>query len=173
MDEFLQDFSQIALLRGDFTLRSGMKSDHYLDVKRACGNPYILGEISRRLWEKMNCDATCVVGYGVGGEMIAPVISVLYKVPLAILRDSPKDHGTGRIIEGHEINKEDRLAIPDDVFTKGTSMKDATELLRSTNARIIRYGAVVNREEGDPSSLEAPLSWVYTKKQILECMGFE
>ena len=169
MDNLIDKVRAKVVLHGDFTLRSGRKADTYFDVKRAYEDPDLLNCLVDRLYELMlGEEATCVVGYGVGGEVLADVMSSRHpNLKLTRVRENLKDHGTGKQIEVYEPNQSDRVIIPDDVFTSGSSLKRATEIIKPTGARIIRYGVVVNREEGDPKILSAPLVWLMTARDIL------
>lgn len=166
MDVFTQRFVDISLLRGDFTLRSGRKSKFYLDIRKSYGDPELLNGLADRLWDAFNCETDCVVGYGFGGIPLATTISSRHNLRLVNIREDRKDHGTGQQIEGYQPKPGDRVIIPDDVFSTGSSIKRATEIIRQTGAEIVKYGVVVDREEGDPSSLEAPLVHVFTKRDL-------
>jgi orotate phosphoribosyltransferase len=168
MDDFVSRVREKSLLRGDFTLRSEKKSDVYLDVRRAYGDPRLLNEIVDRLIGKMDPHkiATCVVGYGFGGIPLASAMASRHGLNLTNLRDDPKSYGTQKQIEGYEPNSSDRVIIPDDVFTSGSSLITATEIIKPTRAQIISYGVVVNREEGNPSVLDASLFWLMTRTEM-------
>lgn len=165
-DDLLVRLRDVALLRGTFTLRSGKTSNFYLDVRKAYGNSELLNELADRLWEKMNCDANCVVGYGFGGIPLATTIASRQGLRLTNLRDEPKNHGTQKQVEGYEPCPEDRIIIPDDVFTTGSSLKKAMEIVSPSRAKIIKYGVIVNRQEGDPSILGAPFVYLFTRTEV-------
>ncbi len=168
MDNLIQRVKEKSLIYRDFTLRSGKKSKYYLDVRRAYSEPDLLNYIVDRLYDLMDGKvATCVVGYGVGGEVLADVMSSRHlNLRLTRVRENKKNHGTGKQIEVYEPTQSDRVIVPDDVFTSGSSLRKATEIIKPTGAQIIRYGVVVNREEGDPNVLSAPLVWLMTKSEM-------
>ena len=157
-----------SLLEGEFTLRSGRKSNYYLDIKKSYGDPSLLNDLVDGLHSIMDPSATCVVGIGFGGIPLASVMSSRHNLKLCNLRDDVKDYGTKKSMEAYEPTSKDRVIVPDDVFTTGSSLKRATEIIKLTDAKIIQYGVLVNREEGDPSELDAPLVWLLTLKQIID-----
>lgn len=168
-NDLISRVREVSLLRGDFTLRSGKKSKFYLDVKRAYGDPGLLNSLADALYLDMDCDkkATCVAGYGYGGRPLADVISSRHGLNLIQIRDEPKGHGTQKLIEGYEPDQSDKIIIPDDVFTSGGSLRKATEILLPMGVEIIKYGVVVNREEGHPDTLPAGLVWLMTAKEVI------
>ena len=170
MNNLVSRVKATGLLQGDFTLRSGRKAKYYLDVKKSFGDPRLLNDLADSLYELMReLKPTCVVAYGFGGQPIADVMASRHvELKLTRIRDSLKNYGTGRQIEGYEPNSFDRVIIPDDVFTTGSSLKDATKIIQPTGAQIVSYGVIVNREEGDPSSLSAPLVWLMTAREVMK-----
>ena len=167
MDDFLARLAAVVLKKGTFILRSGRTSEYYLDMKLAYGDPNFMNDLADRAWELMDKQATCIVEYGVGGR-IAEVISSRHGMKLSIIRQEEKNHGTKKRIEGYVPTNQDLLVIPDDVFTTGSSLREATKAIEPTGARILEYIVLVDREEGDSSSLKAPLKSVYKVKQIIE-----
>lgn len=169
MSSLISRVKSAALLHGDFTLRSGKKSNVYLDVRKVYGDPALLNDLVDNLYSAMNGkEATCVAAYGFGGQPLASVMSSRHGLKLVAIRENVKDHGTGQQIEGYIPNSSDRVIIPDDVFTTGSSLKEVTSIILPTGAKIIKYGVVVNREQGDPKQLPAPLVWLMTAKQVME-----
>ncbi|MAG38315.1 hypothetical protein CMI45_02935 [Candidatus Pacearchaeota archaeon] len=168
MDKFVSELKDACLLKGEFTLRNGKKSDVYLDIRRAYGYPRMLNMIVDKLNELIDphTEATCVVGYGFGGMTLANVMASRHGLNLTNIRDEPKTYGTQKQVEGYEPRPSDKIIIPDDVFTSGSSLIRATEVIRPTGAKILRYGVVVNREEGDPNVLDAELVWLMTKSEM-------
>lgn len=167
MDEFLARLAQVVLKKENFTLRSGRTSSYYIDMKLAYGDSVLMNNLADNIWGLMDKRATCVAEYGIGGR-IAEVISSRHGLKLAIIRPEEKEHGTKKRIEGYIPTSSDFLVIPDDVFTTGSSLREATKAIEPTGARILEYIVLVDREEGDYSSLKFPLKSVYKVKQIID-----
>ncbi|MFH1290824.1 MAG: phosphoribosyltransferase family protein [Nanoarchaeota archaeon] len=168
MFDLTSKMREVTLLEGDFTLRSGRKSRYYLDVRRAYRDPELLNQLVDSLYALLDdAEPTCVAGIGLGGQTLAAVMASRHGLRLTQLRDEAKAHGTGNQIEVYKPTPEDRVIVPDDIFTTGSSLLRATEILKPTGAQIVRYGVIANREEGDPSVLPAPLVWLITAKKIM------
>jgi orotate phosphoribosyltransferase len=149
--------------RGRFVLRRGEISSYYLDVKRAYGDPELLGRLADEMWKLIEGDANCIASKGYGGIPLASSISTLYQIPLTIIRDSPKKHGKISSFEGYVPKEGDSIAIVDDVFTSGSSALEAIKNLSLTNANIVSCCVVFKREE---SNLNIPLKYLFTPYDI-------
>jgi len=70
------------------------------------------------------------------------------------VRKEPKDHGTGRVIEGN-FKPGDRVVIVEDVITSGDSARKAAEAVERAGGNVLGILAVVDREEGGREALQA------------------
>ncbi|MBI3334862.1 hypothetical protein HYZ97_05225 [Candidatus Pacearchaeota archaeon] len=169
MDDLIRRLKEEGILsKGDFALRNGQRSNSYFNIKKAYGNPSLLNELADALYLLMdeNREATCIAGYGIGGSVLATVISSRNHLHLTLLRDSQKEYGTRRQIEGFLPCANDKLLIPDDVFTTGGSLKRATEIIKPTGAKIVSYGVILHRGGEKASHLSAPLFWLMTEEEF-------
>jgi orotate phosphoribosyltransferase len=130
---------------GNFKLRNGMHSTYYCDIKESLGNPEILSKILEKLIVLIPEKSTCVVGSGYGGITLSSLISYKKRLPLTLVRDKIKDHGTGKIIDGYVPNKKDYCCIVDDVFTTGSSINDTKEKLSILKCKFVKPVVVLNR----------------------------
>jgi orotate phosphoribosyltransferase len=130
---------------GDFTLRSGIKSNYYCDIKEAFGNPITLKTIVNQLVKVVPGNVTCIAGSGYGGITLASLVSYKLKMPLVLVRDKVKDHGTKKVIDGYTPNNKDVVCIIDDVFTTGSSIKDTKDKLVITKVKFSKHVVVLNR----------------------------
>ena len=167
---------QHSFLRGRFQLSSGAWSDYYLDLRRTTLDPAGLGAAARALWP-------AIAGAGlaaVGGPTLGadPLVAALMlegarqgqPIRGFLVRSGAKDHGTGRQIEGH-CPSGTRVAVLDDVVTKGGSILRAVAAVRAAGADPVIALALVDREEGGRAALEAvgvPLFTPLRVTQILE-----
>ncbi|MBP9686846.1 MAG: hypothetical protein KBD66_03550 [Candidatus Doudnabacteria bacterium] len=108
---------------GSFTLRSGMQSEYYCDIKRALGIPTVLEQIIRKLVMLVPPDATCIAGSGYGGITLASLVAYKKRLPIVLVRDVVKDHGTKQRIDGYVPHLRDWACIIDDVYTTGSSIE--------------------------------------------------
>ncbi len=130
---------------GEFTLRSGIKSNYYCDIKRALGNPLILKVITNQLASIVPKKVTCIAGSGYGGIVLASLVSQKINIPLVLVRDKIKNHGTKKMIDGYVPNKKDIICIIDDVFTTGSSISDTKNKLTETKVKFVKPIVVLDR----------------------------
>lgn len=64
------------------------------------------------------------------------------------VRSEPKDHGSGRLIEGPPILYTDRVILVDDTLTTGTSLLKAAKTVKDVGAKIELVFVLLDREEG-------------------------
>ena len=149
------------LIRGSYTLRSGIVVNEYYDLKKAFGEKGLLAEIADRLYRNVkNPEVTFVAGSGMGGIPIATAISILYPLRLTIVRNEIKNHGTLQLIDGYRPNSKDLGIIADDVFTTGGSLKETADILISeTGTRIHSCYVVLKRTN---NAFEYPLQHLFT-----------
>jgi orotate phosphoribosyltransferase len=157
-DGELFEFIRLRSFRtGDFTLSSGVKSDHYFDLKPTMmsshGNTLAAEAFLRHI-------AGTGVDYVGGLEMGAvpivgglAVLAHLRGVPIStfFVRKAPKGHGTKKLIEGltdEETLGGKRVLVVDDVATKGHSLMQAVSAVREQGAVVDTALVLLDREEG-------------------------
>ena len=132
---------------GDFTLRSGVISKYYCDIKQALGNVKLLETIISLLVPLVPKKTTCIAGSGYGGITLASLVTYKKKLPLVLVRDKIKNHGTKKVIDGYTPTKKDYVCIIDDVFTTGSSINEAKEKLKGTKCKFVKPVVVLNRSK--------------------------
>lgn len=138
---------------GLFTLKSGKKSSIYFDLRRAYGNPSLLNLICDNLSEVVKNfpeKPEVLICSGYGGIPLATLLSFKLNLPLSMVRDKPKDHGSKSLIEGHIPKEDEKVLIVDDVFSSGTSIKHTEAELQTFKPEIIGALVVLDREESKP-----------------------
>jgi orotate phosphoribosyltransferase len=149
-----------AIRFGEFTLASGAQSNRYFEGKLLTLHP----EGARRVGEAI-CDilegsgAQAVGGLILGSIPIATAVAVISygrgKPILAFLvREAPKEHGTKKQIEGH-LEPGMRVAIVDDVVTRGGSVFKAIEAVEKIGCKVVKVVTIVDRHEGGGDRLIA------------------
>lgn len=140
---------------GVFTLKSGKKSNYYIDLRGLVSHPIILKEICELLKQKIdtfdNTKRKLLCGLPYAGLPYAFGISMLSDIPLIMLRKEPKKHGTAKMIEG-SFQKDEQLILIDDILTSGTSILESLEHLKDFKINTIII--VVDRDEGGKEKLE-------------------
>jgi orotate phosphoribosyltransferase len=137
--------SKNVLKFGEFTLRSGTKTHYYCDIKEALGDPELLDLLTKGLIKLVPKNTTCIAGSGYGGITLASLVSYKLKLPLVLVRDKIKNHGTKKLIDGYVPIAKDRVCIVDDVFTTGSSIRETKKKLMKTKTKITKAIVVLNR----------------------------
>ena len=89
------------------------------------------------------CDLLC--GVPMGGLPICSYISTKYDVPMIMVRDTVKEYGTSKQIEG-KYNKKNKCVIIEDVITTGGSVNKVIDLLKD---KVDIIGVIMlDRQEG-------------------------
>ena len=144
-----------AVQQGEFTLRSGQKSQFYLDGITLALQPEAAGLIARALVQHAReSGANMIAGPALGAApMVAAAVThagTIHGVQMrgAILREDWKPHGIEGLIAGR-IEPGDQVLLVDDVLTTGTSLRMAREVLADTHAEIVRTVVLLDRS-GQP-----------------------
>ena len=141
---------------GNFTLKSGMQSPVYFDLRMVISFPKILKTVSELLWsavpsdKKKNYDHICGVAYT--GIPLATIIAAESDMPMLMRRKETKSYGTKKLVEGI-YNPNDCCLIIEDVLVSGASVYETVETLRELE--LIANDAVVflDREQGGVRNL--------------------
>ena len=155
VDELGRRLLEVALLEGDFTLRSGKRSRWYLDKYRFETDPSLLRELGERLalaTRAAEPDATRLAGPALGAVALAASAAMASGVPFIIVRDEAKGYGTGNRLEG-SYEPGELVCLVEDVVTSGGALRDAVEAVRAAGLVVRHAVCVVDREEGGADAL--------------------
>jgi orotate phosphoribosyltransferase len=139
--------------RGTFKLASGGTSDYYIDGRMTAvysAGAHLIGEVIHERTRDLNIDALGGLAVGAVPLTTAAVIAYhLHGQPMEgfWVRDRTKEHGTQKLIEGN-LRPGSRVAILDDVFTKGTSALKAANAVREIGCEVVLVLALVDRLQG-------------------------
>src|SRR5437868_9953408 len=98
--QLIRRIAEVALLRGEFTLRSGRKSNYYLDKYRFETQPDVLIELGKLLGTFVTAGVDRIAGAELGAVPLAAATSMACGKPFIIVRNRKKDYGTGKEVEG-------------------------------------------------------------------------
>lgn len=152
--ELFKAIESAALLRGDFTLRSGRKSKYYLDKYLFESDPVILRELGERFAAQVTPATTRIAGAELGGVALAASASMASGLPFVIIRNAKKDYGTQKMYEG-KIETGDRILLVEDVATTGGQVLEAARTIADAGATVEKIVAVIDRQEGARENIES------------------
>ncbi len=144
---------EVAYLEGEFTLRSGRKSNYYLDKYLFETQPDILRELGRMFAGYVGESTTLIAGAELGGVALAAATAMETHKPWVIIRNQKKDYGTSKPFEG-AMNDGDSVLIVEDIATTGGQVLEAAKLICGIGAKVERIVAVIDRQEGARENIE-------------------
>ena len=167
-EELLELLKRDAYKKGDYTLSSGRKSEHYVNCKPVTLSSRGLTLSSIMLLEAVEEDAVAVAGLTLGADPLVSGVAVVcgldkIKVDALIVRKEAKGHGTQAYIEGKLPEKGAKITVLEDVITTGGSAIQAVKRLRDAGYTVNRIAAIVDRQvdgEADAAMKEADLELV-------------
>lgn len=145
--------ADVSLLRGEFTLRSGRKSNYYLDKYRFETQPDVLVELGKLFASHIRPGVSRIAGAELGAVALAAATSMASGKPFVIVRNQKKDYGTSKLVEGI-LEPGETVMIVEDVLTTGGQVLEAAKSLQDAGARIDRIVAVIDRMEGARENIE-------------------
>ena len=158
----LNKFYHLDIIKyGDFTLKSGEKSNIYIDFRKLVNYPQFfsyLEQLINLMYPTLfqSNDNVKLMPIPMGGLPFGNYLSFAKQIPQVMIRDKPKDHGTKKIIEGI-YSREDSFIIVEDVITSGTSIKEALTNLQTHKIDYLEYNSILcicNR--GSQSTISIP-----------------
>ena len=145
--------AEVALLRGEFVLRSGRKSNYYLDKYRFETQPDVLAALGKMLADRVSHDTDRIAGAELGAVPLAAAAGMAANKPFVFIRNQKKDYGTAKQVEG-VLNAGDNVMIVEDVLTTGGQVLEAVQTLKNAGAKVQRIVAVIDRLEGARENIE-------------------
>src|SRR3954468_1081207 len=152
-DQLAKRIAEVALLRGEFTLRSGRKSNYYLDKYRFETQPDVLVELGKMFATRINSNVNRIAGAELGAVALAAATSLACGKPFVIVRNQKKDYGTSKLVEGI-LEAGETVAIVEDILTTGGQVLEAAKSLEAAGAKIDRIIGVIDRQEGARQAIE-------------------
>lgn len=152
-NELIEKMKEIALLHGDFTLRSGKKSKWYFDKYRFEGIPDIMRNVAHHMARLIPPGIDRLAGIELGGIPMCTALSLETDIPCMFIRKKAKEHGTAAQVEG-VFDKTDNILVVEDVVTTGGQAIIMINQLREEGLNINGVLAVLNRNQGSNEAFE-------------------
>lgn len=166
---------------GDFVLASGARSSYYIDCRTTTTHAEgqaLVGRMGLALLREAGLALDAVGGLTMGADPVAYAIahaSWLAGDPVNAfsVRKQPKDHGTGKRVEGC-FQAGDRVVVVEDVVTSGKSALQACDAIEAEGGSVLAVIALVDREGGGREAVEArgyPVHTIFAVGELLAAAG--
>ena len=135
--------------RGDFTLKSGKRSDWFIDSKQTACDPDGVELMAAAAAEVVPSEATAIGGMTVGADPVAYGVAAAgvahgLRLRSFTIRKEAKDHGVQGRVAG-ALRPGDRVVVTEDTTSRGTTLVEAIEVVRAFGAEPVMVLALVDR----------------------------
>tara|TARA_Y100001970_G_scaffold30086_1_gene37331 strand:+ start:1662 stop:2240 length:579 start_codon:yes stop_codon:yes gene_type:complete len=149
--ELLALLKSYAYKKGEYTLSSGKKSEHYVNCKPVTLSARGITLASLLMLKEV--DTPYVAGLTLGADPLVSGVALVSAlenkmVNALIVRKEAKGHGTQAWIEGLLPPEKTEITVLEDVITTGGSAVKAVHKLRDAGYVVNRIVSIVDRQEG-------------------------
>ena len=165
---FLECYELGIIKFGKFTLKSGIESPFYVDLRPLASDPAILKKLASFLLAEVKgqpYDLICGVPYA--ALPMATAMSLQAEKPLIIKRKEAKAYGTKKLLEGIFFPGQTCLVV-EDVITSGKSLLETIPEIKNEQIEVTDIVVVLDRQQGGRQRLEDAGYRVHTLFTISE-----
>ncbi|MDY6915723.1 MAG: orotidine-5'-phosphate decarboxylase [Candidatus Cloacimonadota bacterium] len=153
-EKFIIELEKIGAIKfGEFTLKSGLVSPFYLDLREVTSYPNILDGVAQLLVEKIkNIDFDVLTGIPYTALPIATLVANKLQKPLIYKRKEEKAYGVGGTMVG-KYQKGDRCLVIDDLITTGASKIETAEAFEKEGIKVKDFVVIIDRSQNGKQEL--------------------
>jgi len=153
-EELIKRIKETAYLEGEFILRSGKKSNYYLDKYLFETCPDILKALGTEFAKHITDDVTMIAGAELGGVALAAATAMETGKNWVIIRNSKKGYGTSKMVEG-KLSAGDVVLLVEDIATTGGQVAEAAKIITEAGATVKKIVCVIDRKQGAEENITA------------------
>ncbi|MCT6868960.1 MAG: orotidine-5'-phosphate decarboxylase [Apibacter sp.] len=154
-EKFLLKSYELGIIKfGEFTLKSGILSPFYVDLRPLASSPVLLKELSQLLLGMIkDCRHELICGVPYAALPMATAMSLDSNIPLIIKRKESKNYGTKKMLEGIFAQGQYCILV-EDVITSGKSLLETIEEVEKEGLKVKDIVVVLDRQQGGKELLE-------------------
>lgn len=162
---------------GPYTLRSGLKSDWYLDARLTTMSGSGANLVGAAVLEVLDPDVEALGGMTMGADPIALAVAMVAnqrqrKMDAFSVRKTTKQYGVGGRLVG-PVSAGMTVAILDDTITTGGAALEAAEAAGAAGLSVVQAIALVDRSDGRAADAFAEQSIPYVALLLPKDLGIK